>query len=53
VTDRHKQNPVPFRPTPDNRAWLQAQRQAGRAVNAILNAALDAYRKLTPKEDQP
>ena len=41
----HKDNPVTFRPTRENRAWLAAQRQAGHAASAVINAALAAYRR--------
>ena len=46
--DRHKQDPIPFRPPADLRAWLldyAATEQ--RSVSAVIIEALAAYRKTT------
>ena len=43
---QHKHPPVSFRPPEADRAWLLDHAKAtGKAVNAILTAALAAYRK--------
>jgi hypothetical protein len=51
MTDRHKDNPIPFRPPAGERAWLtEHAKRTGKAVNAILTAALAAYREHHEKE---
>ena len=50
MTDRHKDNPIPYRPSAGNREWLQAQKNAGTVINAIINKAIEAYRRLTEGE---
>ena len=52
TTDRHRDPPYRFRPTRENRKWLQAQQDAGHAVNALVNAALNAYRNTIPEGEQ-
>ncbi len=53
MTDRHKSNPIPFRPPATERAWLaEYARRTGQAVNAILTAALAAYRERHEKADE-
>jgi hypothetical protein len=53
MPDRHKSNPIPFRPPERDRAWLikHAQR-TGKAVNAILADALATYRERHEKDEQ-
>ena len=42
----HKHPPIPFRPAEGDRAWLfEYAGRTGQPVNAILRAALAAYRK--------
>jgi hypothetical protein len=53
MTDRHKSNPIPFRPPEGDRSWLMEHAQrTGKAVNAILAAALAAYRERHEKEER-
>lgn len=43
--DRHKTNPVTFRPPPEDRTWLYAHAKAtAQSVGAILTEALAEYR---------
>lgn len=50
MTDRHKANPVTFRPSPDDRAWLYRQAQTeGRSVGSLLTEALAEYRAAREK----
>jgi hypothetical protein len=45
TSDRHKRNPVPFRPPEGDRSWLLTYAAStGQAVNAVLVAALGEYR---------
>jgi hypothetical protein len=54
MADRHKSSPIPFRPPEADRVWLMAHAQrTGKAVNAILAAALAAYREHHEKEEGP
>ena len=52
MPNKHKYGPIPFRPSPEGlRHWLKDYaRRTGKAVNAILNEALDAYRKQHEQE---
>jgi len=46
MSSQHKHNPIPYRPTAGNRAWLLEEAQeTKRAVNAILNEAVTVQRK--------
>jgi hypothetical protein len=43
--DGHEYPPISFRPSADDRAWLlEYARVTGQPVNAVLRAALGAYR---------
>lgn len=45
MPSQHKHAPIPFRPPEGDRAWLlQHAEWTGRAVNAVLTAALSEYR---------
>lgn len=45
MIDRHKANPVTFRPPEGDRTWLYAHAKAtGQSVGAILTEALAEYR---------
>ena len=45
TTDRHKRQPIPFRPSERDEPWLRDHaRRTGQAVNAILRRALAEYR---------
>jgi hypothetical protein len=45
MTDRHKRRPIPFRPSEGDESWLRDHaKRTGQAVNAVLAAALAAYR---------
>jgi hypothetical protein len=51
VTDRHKANPVTFRPPEGDRAWLYAHAAGtGRSVGSVLAEALAAYRLAADRE---
>jgi len=54
VADRHKDNPIPFRPTgAGDRAWLKDYaKRTGQAVNAILSAALAEFRARHEGDDR-
>jgi hypothetical protein len=46
MPSQHKHPPVSFRPPEADRAWLlEHAKKAGKPVNAVLTAALAAYRK--------
>lgn len=46
MTDRHKVNPVTFRPPEGDRAWLYAYaKESGRPAGSILSEALAEYRQ--------
>lgn len=46
MPSQHKHPPVSFRPPEADRRWLLEHAKAtGKAVNAVLAAALAAYRK--------
>jgi hypothetical protein len=46
MPSQHKHQPIPFRPTAGNRAWLLEEAgETRRPVNAILNEALTGHRK--------
>jgi hypothetical protein len=46
MPSQHTHNPIPFRPTARNRAWLLEEAgETRRPVNAILNEALTGHRK--------
>jgi hypothetical protein len=45
MPDRHKRQPITFRPPDEDRAWLEARaRQSGLPVRRVLALALAAYR---------
>ena len=47
MRDRHKHLPITFRPSPDNRAWLERHAAiTGRPTRKILAEALTLYREL-------
>jgi hypothetical protein len=48
-SDRHKENPVTFRPQPrELRAWLdEAAKREGRPAGAIVSASLERYQVLS------
>lgn len=48
TADRHRDNPIQFRPLADEREWLLAYAKAtGRPVNVILKDALRMFRAST------
>jgi hypothetical protein len=52
VADRHKDNPIPFRPPAGDRAWLKDYaKRTGQAVNAILSTLVSELRSRVEKED--
>lgn len=52
ASDRHKHNPIPFRPQAPDREWLAAYAEkTGLAVNAILTAALRLLRERAEKNN--
>lgn len=45
MADRHKNNPITFRPPADDRAWLLAYaEETGQPVRRVLALALAAFR---------
>jgi hypothetical protein len=54
MIDRHRVNPISFRPPEGDRAWLeQHAEQTGKPVRRILAEALAEYReKHGPKEPE-
>lgn len=53
MTDRHKSNPITFRPPPEDRSWLiEHASRTGKAVSAILADALAAYRARHENEEK-
>ena len=53
MPSQHKYPPVSFRPPEADRAWLLEHAKAeGKAVNAVLTAALAAYRASLPVPEQ-
>jgi hypothetical protein len=52
TADRHRANPIPFRPPAGEREWLTSYAErTGRAVNAILADALRLYRERAERKD--
>jgi hypothetical protein len=54
MSSQHRHNPIPFRPTARNRAWLLEEAgETRRPVNAILNEAVTGHRRaLRERRDQ-
>lgn len=44
MPNQHVHDPVSFRPTPDNRAWLKRKQDAGISAGSVINRAVAMLR---------